>query len=575
MQNKDNKCLPKWSFSSQLDPHSKDFARQIAKVKSFSDLAKINSLEKDALTKNLLSFDRAASLLASLKAATKCKLAQDIQDLISRRVYDKLLLLEVSLREIKTRLFEAILACKEISFDEDPFKDYHYQIELESKSVFAKIPKEKQDTFALLKTSVVLPAARIFDELNALLPSISHSTTLVKGAGSPHEREQNQDFLNSFYKKHDKLYASVLASIHGYNLARIKAAKCDLLTPALEQNHISKQAFDAMQAAIFKHKLALQESVSLRAKAFNKDTLSIHELNAPTPTPKGFEGLKPSFDEAISLIKESFAKVDPSMSDFVSFMLTNKQIEASQLASKKGGAFCENMHYYSTQMTFSTYSKSTSWLFTQAHELGHAYQYFLLNKAAFAHCLLPMSLAECASNFAEFVLRRHLQNMGDKNMRFLLLWQELKSISTNLLHIPARFSFELAYLQALQGGFVSANEACALMRRAWEEHYGSTTQGADEYLWCFKLHFYKIDSYLYNFPYTIGYLLSLILGTKYIQEGKAFFPALKGFLQECGQMSVDKLVHKHFGLDATREDFWEIGISQALGMMDEFKKEFC
>ena len=78
----------------------------------------------------------------------------------------------------------------------------------------------------------------------------------------------------------------------------------------------------------------------------------------------------------------------------------------------------------------------------------------------------------------------------------------------------------------------------------------------------FKLHFYKTDQYIYNYPYTVGYLLSQFLLGEFRRAGDKFIGAYKAFLRECGVMSVEDLLQKHFGKD-TRER-WSFGSSASI-----------
>lgn len=91
---------------------------------------------------------------------------------------------------------------------------------------------------------------------------------------------------------------------------------------------------------------------------------------------------------------------------------------------------------------------------------------------------------------------------------------------------------------------MSAKRAVDLMREAWHEWYGDSTVGADDYLWAYKLHYYKTDQLIYNYPYTVGYLLSQGLLTELDRRGKDFMPFYRAMLRDTGRMTVDEIVER-------------------------------
>ena len=97
-------------------------------------------------------------------------------------------------------------------------------------------------------------------------------------------------------------------------------------------------------------------------------------------------------------------------------------------------------------------------------------------------------------------------------------------------------------------------------------------QDAEGFSPYFKLHFYKTDQYIYNYPYTVGYLLSQFLLGEFRRTGDKFIGAYKAFLRECGVMSVEELLQKHFGKDARTLEFWLECVDNALIYADEFKR---
>jgi len=59
---------------------------------------------------------------------------------------------------------------------------------------------------------------------------------------------------------------------------------------------------------------------------------------------------------------------------------------------------------------------------------------------------------------------------------------------------------------------------------------------------------------------------------KFRRAGDKFIGAYKAFLRECGVMSVEALLQKHFGKDARTREFWLECVDNALIYADEFKR---
>ena len=57
------------------------------------------------------------------------------------------------------------------------------------------------------------------------------------------------------------------------------------------------------------------------------------------------------------------------------------------------------------------------------------------------------------------------------------------------------------------------------MEEAQKEAYGDALSETHPHFWASKLHFYITDVPFYNFPYTFGYLFSLSIYAKALEEG--------------------------------------------------------
>ena len=74
----------------------------------------------------------------------------------------------------------------------------------------------------------------------------------------------------------------------------------------------------------------------------------------------------------------------------------------------------------------------------------------------------------------------------------------------------------------------------------------------------------------YNFPYTFGYLFSLSIYAKALEEGAGFEEKYMALLRDTAIMTAEDLVMKHLGEDITKQAFWEKGIALCVKDAEEF-----
>lgn len=558
---------------------------------------------KEQIRELMPIYEEAKDALDGLLFFTQCLGTIDTSDTRIAPMESYLLGLGVELNKVANPIFDSLMALSSTDpfFEEECISAWKFHIANRRDGYFYKIAKCKRDIYTELSMSNFYPVANMFNDINRLFSmelelddksyqtlSIAKASAYMYGAGTSRQRRDVFYALNAFYKTHAPLYNDVFNAIHGFNLARIKRAGVSILTPSLEANHISEAALNAMFEAIAKHRERARDAIRLRAPYINtKDNvaaakdinaLNIYDLTASAPSLDANSKDVPEYipyNKAIEIIKEALFAVSPKMADYIDLIHKRGCVDAAPSNTKVGGAYCEKFDALKQQRIFSSYMGNYGALITQAHELGHAYHYHLLEGQKSILSDYPMTLAESASAFNEALVRSYLlEKSSDKKTRFELLWQEIEGVATFLLHIPTRFDFEISFLEERSSGLVSVDKTCALMDRAWEHNFGSATQGTDTYLWCSKLHYYKTDQFLYNYPYTVGYIISLALLALKEKEGASFYPSYESFLLDTGSMSVDECVQKHLGYDITKPDFWEAGINKALGYVDAFEREF-
>ena len=109
-----------------------------------------------------------------------------------------------------------------------------------------------------------------------------------------------------------------------------------------------------------------------------------------------------------------------------------------------------------------------------------------------------------------------------------------------------------------------------LMEEAQREAYGDALETVHPRFWASKLHFYITGVPFYNFPYTFGYLFSLSIYAKAIEECSDFEQKYIDLLRDTAIMSVEDLAMKHLGEDITKQEFWAKGVTLCVKDVEEF-----
>jgi oligoendopeptidase F len=88
--------------------------------------------------------------------------------------------------------------------------------------------------------------------------------------------------------------------------------------------------------------------------------------------------------------------------------------------------------------------------------------------------------------------------------------------------------------------------------------------------WASKAHFYGTGTPFYNFPYTLGFLLSAGIYARALEGGQGFEESYVGFLRDTGRMTTEQLAHQHLGVDLSQPAFWDGAVDLIMGGLPEF-----
>lgn len=397
--------------------------------------------------------------------------------------------------------------------------------------------------------------------------SVGQADNLSSHSDAAIRKESYEKLENEWTEKED-FFAKTLNSIAGFRLETYKKRGWeDPLQEPLQINRMKQQTLDAMWGAISKNKQPFVDYLNQKAKLLGKDGLEWYDVDAPvTESTQTF-----SYQEGAEFILEHFKKFGPELEKFSRNAFEKGWIEAEDRPNKRPGGFCTGLPLTEESRIFMTYSGSMNNVATLAHELGHAFHSYALRPVHHINRSYAMNVAETASTFAEMIVAdAAVKNAASNDEKIALLEDKVQRSVAFFMNIHSRFLFETRFYEERKKGVVPASRLNELMEAAQMEGFGGGLKSTHPHFWASKLHFYITYVPFYNFPYTFGYLFSLSVYAKALEEGAGFEEKYMALLRDTAVMTAEDLALKHLGEDITQEAFWEKGIALCVKDAEEF-----
>jgi pepF/M3 family oligoendopeptidase len=368
-------------------------------------------------------------------------------------------------------------------------------------------------------------------------------------------REHVAASLDAAWSSRKETFAAALNHINGYRHVLYGRRGIDELEIPCRLNRISREALDAMFGAIEDFRPVMARYLHAKAAKLGLPKLRWYDVGVPL----GRQGEKISYDEAQGFIVEHFEAFSSDLGSFARMAFRNQWIEAEDRSGKRHGGFCTTFPLNQQSRIFMTYGNTPSSVQTLAHELGHAYHSWVLRDFKGRQRSYPSTLAETASTFAETIVREAACSAAtDDDVLLGLLDQKLSDAVAFVMNIPSRYRFERAMYAERAHGELPADRFSELVHEAFDHCYAGALSEYERLFWASKLHFFLSGHPFYNFPYSVGFLFSMGLYARALEEGpETFAPKYDETLRLTGFNSVETVAREALGVDVTKRDFWQ------------------
>jgi len=331
-------------------------------------------------------------------------------------------------------------------------------------------------------------------------------------------------------------------------------------------NEISDDAVDSLVEALTSRYDIPQRYYRLKAKLLGLDTLYDYDRYAPLED----EPPTVSWDEARDTVLDAFGNFDARAGEIISGFFDRDWIDAALRPGKVTGAFCAttvpDVHPY----VLMNYAGERRSVLTLAHELGHGLHGVLAQPLGLLNARTPLTLAETASVFGEaLTFELLLEREDDPKARLSLLTGRIEDALATTFRQIAINRFEDAAHTARRGeGELSVDRVNEIWADTQRAMLGDAVQVSDGYRtwWSYIPHFIGVPGYVY--AYAFGYLFSLAIYERYVEEGDALVEPIFDLLRAGGSAPPGELARR-VGFDIEDPGFWKAGLEAVSVLVDE------
>ena len=278
-----------------------------------------------------------------------------------------------------------------------------------------------------------------------------------------------------------------------------------------------------------------------------------------------------SFDEAKEIVVDTYYQFNEKAGQIVESFFNENRIHSDVLPGKDGGAFCSYYIPNGKPFVLLNHNNSINDVLTMAHELGHGLHGTLSAKQNMLNYHTPLTMAEVASVFGEFlVFDRLLPTLSPKEKQlFLASTIEGNFATTFRQNMFARFELQSHDLIS-KAGFASWDDLSQLYEDELKVMFSNSVKIPPEYKWEWATipHIFNVPFYVY--AYNFANLLVISLYEKYKEEGDKMIPHYFQLLESGGNDRPDRLLEK-LGIDLTDKLFWQKGFDYIGKLIDELE----
>lgn len=387
---------------------------------------------------------------------------------------------------------------------------------------------------------------------------------------SKEERDLAGRLISKVLRKHEVVAEAELNSVLGFKAINMKLRGTKRVDEfRLAGDDVTKEMIDTLLSTVENYRHIPHRYFEIKAKLLNQKKLEHYERSYDFPLN---DGKKIPYSEAIQIVSRVFKRLDPEFNEIFTDMQNKRRIDVYPKKGKTSGAFCAGFTTVDPVYILLNYTDKPIDVTTLAHEMGHAINDILMQRAKineFAYGV-SMATAEVASTFFEdFVLEEMTKNLPKEQKLFLLMNRLNDDISAIFRQVACyRFEQDLAETYD-KNAYISKEDIGKMFQKRMEEYMGpavSQKKGGNLF-WTYWGH---IRSPFYVYSYASGQLISKSLQSMVRSDSKSI-ELVKDFLATGRVMSPEDIFRK-LGLDIIKAQFWELGLKEVESLLSKIEQ---
>lgn len=338
------------------------------------------------------------------------------------------------------------------------------------------------------------------------------------------------------------------------------------------ENNIEAEDLANLVDTVLCNNIVPQRYYKLKAKALGLEQISYWDRMAPFPFVANVEQETYTIEQAKDLVLEAFNAFSPEFARIAQRFFDEDLIDYYPYKGKDSGAYCMEMAGNAMPMVFLNFTGSTDSVITMAHELGHAVHEYLSKEQGELGRRKSCAQAETASIFAEqLVFNLLLKKAKTPKQRFCLLAEHLEDMIATAYRQIAFHGFESSAATMRLKGEISTDKLEKLWLKYMKGYLGESVDTSNlAPMWAGILHFFQYPFYVYSYCFAccvVNTLYEIYLNN-----------TIDGFAEKYMQMLRNGGVENyrealaHFGVDASKPDFWQKGLNLGKEYLSELEK---
>lgn len=435
-------------------------------------------------------------------------------------------------------------------------EDAKHMMSPEMEELASDLMRSGSDSYERLQEAVSSSACQ---EINGEKKTVIELRALATNADR-NIRKQAYEAELKVWKEHEIAFAYALNGIKGTCLSLEKRRNWESpVSRSCAGARINEKILNALISTLEKNLPMFRSYFKTKAKLLGIDKLAFFDIFAPV----GKATKTYTLEEAKEIVMTNYGKFNPEMGKFAQNAFDDNWIDPYPAKGKTGGAYDIYMPKIKESRVFANFDGTYDGVSTFAHELGHAWHDHVVSVKPAMLRSYPMTLAETASIFSEFIVFKGAVSKASDEEKVTLIEQFVQSAAQVCVDILCRFYFERDTFERRKDGEIMPEDFCSMMIDAQKRTYGD---GLDEnflhpYMWAVKGHYYSTGFSFYNYPYAFGQLfgLGIYARSQKDTDGKPFYEKYNALLSLTGQLPA-KDVAATAGIDLEDPAFWQEGM---------------